>query len=241
MNPNVDHGEAIINICRGRNAGIIVLRALDLVVHALGFIDVDRRYESEVRGMRAWFLLMMTWLQTSPHGVDESRTGNNHSAWWNSHVMALACYIGDDSVIAECCEYFKNYLSSAIAPDGSAPRELKRTRSFHYSLFNCDAMAVSCEAAASRGFNLWSYEAPNGASMEKAVRFLLPYMKNPSAWKYPELAGFIPEENYCMQLSSYRLGLTDAALINRKIRGCSALLEYHRPFGALVLLPGYVE
>ena len=51
-------------------------------------------------------------------------------------------------------------IPTQIAPDGSFPLELARTKPYSYSLFNLDAMATCCLILRTPSDNLWTYATP---------------------------------------------------------------------------------
>ena len=75
-------------------------------------------------------------------------------------------------------------LPDQMAPDGSFPRELKRTKPYGYSLFNADAMATVCHILSTPADNLWAYKTPDGKSMRKGIEWIYPYIADKSTWPY---------------------------------------------------------
>jgi hypothetical protein len=73
-----------------------------------------------------------------------------------------------------------------IAPDGSFPEELRRTKPYGYSLFNLDAMATVAQILdpASSGDLLWHFQTSDGRSIGKALGFMYPYIKDKSRWPH---------------------------------------------------------
>ncbi len=54
------------------------------------------------------------------------------------------------------------------------PQELARTTSWHYSNFNVAGLCRLAAVAKHVGVDLWSYEAPDGGSLVRAIDFLIP-------------------------------------------------------------------
>ena len=81
-----------------------------------------------------------------------------------------------------------------IAPDGSFPEELRRTKPYGYSLFSLDAMAIVAQilnpagargsALGSRSDSLWKFETPDGRGIGKALAFMYPFIKDKSRWPH---------------------------------------------------------
>src|SRR5439155_22836488 len=72
-----------------------------------------------------------------------------------------------------------------MAPDGSFPRELERTKPYGYSLFQLDVMAMTAEVLSTPADNLWTYTTPDGRGMRKALAFMYPFIKDKTAWPKP--------------------------------------------------------
>ncbi|SFM44944.1 Alginate lyase [Paenibacillus sp. 1_12] len=240
MNPHIEYGEAIKGICSGRAAGIIMLRQIDRIVHALGFLGEYPEWGDEIEGMREWLSHLLDWLTTSEIGKAESNSGNNHAVWWTTHVAAYAAFTGNKEKLQLAINHFKSViLPEQLQSDGSLPKELDRTRSFHYTLFNLDAMALLCEIAYHRGEDLWNYTTQDGRGIRLAIQFVLPHLDNPYLWKWPQIDGEIPNEHLCIQLAALRLNIPECTVLNIKRRGESKLImDCEERMGPLVFWPG---
>jgi hypothetical protein len=69
-----------------------------------------------------------------------------------------------------------------IRPNGEQPTELERTRSFHYSGFNVEALSRLAAVGRALGTDLWRYQAPEGGSLRRAVDRLAQYAPDPKRW-----------------------------------------------------------
>ena len=67
-------------------------------------------------------------------------------------------------------------------PDGRQPRELARTRSFHYSAFGLLAIAVAADLAPLVGLDLWRAEADR---IRAAIDLLLRHAD--TTWPYADI------------------------------------------------------
>jgi hypothetical protein len=82
-----------------------------------------------------------------------------------------------------CRKRFKEVLlPGQMAPDGSFPRELKRTKPYGYSIFNADAMATICWICSNSQDNLWEFQTSDGRGMRKAAAYIYPFIKDKSSW-----------------------------------------------------------
>ncbi|RDW16404.1 hypothetical protein CWR48_17335 [Oceanobacillus arenosus] len=240
MNPHLKYAEAVPGKWTGKCTGIIVLRQLDRLVHALCFLHEYPDWQKELEGMAEWIEECLAWILNTQRGKKESKLGNNHSAWWVTHVAVYAAYLNKGNILQNAFNFYKDVVvSKQITLSGALPRELIRTKAFSYSLFNLDAQTLLCEIAYLKGTNLWKYKTTEGKGIESAIRFLLPYMDNPNSWPYKQIDGFIPDEQISLQYAAIRLGLNECLDINIRRRRKSNVIRFGDPLGPLALLPGY--
>jgi hypothetical protein len=187
MNPNLLYGQAIKGIATGRGIGIIDTIHLVEVAQAvrelerLGALDA-----ATLAGTRRWFRDYLEWMTTHKYGLDERNNGNNHSAAWALQVAAFAKLVSDTTRLAETRRFFKESLiPEQMAPDGSFPKELARTKPYGYSLFQLDVMAMVAEALSTPTENLWTFETPDGRGMRKALAYMYPYIRDRASWPKP--------------------------------------------------------
>ncbi len=110
--------------------------------------------------VREWFAQYSTWMTTHQYGIDEREAKNNHGTCWVMQVAEFARYVGRRRPDGFCRNRFKTVLlPNQMAPDGSFPEELRRTKPYGYSLFNLDAMATVCQILSTTADNLWTYRA----------------------------------------------------------------------------------
>jgi hypothetical protein len=137
-------------------------------------------------GIRGWFSRYLTWMTTHQYGVDERDTKNNHATCWVMQVAEFARYTHADDLMEFCRTRLTTVLMpDQMAADGSFPLELARTKPYGYSLFNLDAMAVTCQILSTASRNLWTFELPDGRGMRRAMAFMVPYIEDKGRWPYP--------------------------------------------------------
>jgi hypothetical protein len=186
MTPALRYAQAIHGRTTGRGTGIIDTIHLVEVARALERLDGARgwsRDDGEVT--RRWFAEYLEWLTTDQYGKDERDATNNHATCWVMQVAAFAHYTGNGTLMRECRQRFKTVLLEQMAPDGSFPRELGRTKPYGYSLFNLEAMATICQILSTPEDDLWTFELPDGRGMRKAMAFMVPYIRDKKSWPKP--------------------------------------------------------
>ena len=240
MTPHLEHGQAIRGLCSGRGIGIIDTVTLIDAVQAAWYLEQMGYYDT-LAGCRAWFTEYLHWLNTSEKGLSEKHYFNNHANWWNSQAAAYAAYVGDEAMLAECVDKFKNdILPRQMGSEGEFVDEIKRTNSLHYSLYNLDAGGVMCEIAQLNGYDLWHYQTADGKGMELALRFILPYLKAPETWPYPQINKIRSVgENPTLQVGAMRLQKPVWTAVNRQNRSPERVVDSSSHAGPVYFLAGY--
>jgi Alginate lyase len=187
MNPHLLYAQAIHGRFTGRGIGIIDTLHLVEVVRAIGILEQAGVLSTAERdGVREWFEQYLTWMTTHPYGQAERDAKNNHGTCWVLQVAEFARYTRRSDLTAFCRDRFKTVIvPGQVAPDGSFPEELRRTKPYGYSLFNLDAMSALCQVLSTGADDLWRFETPDGRGIAKALSFLVPFIENKRDWTYP--------------------------------------------------------
>jgi len=184
MNPNLQYAQAIPGVAPGRGTGIIDTLHLIEVPPAIECLQKSPAFPADVlSGLKRWFRDYADWMTASKNGREEAAANNNHSVAYFLQLAVFAGFAGDQGKVAECRRQFKEVLlPKQMAPDGSFPAELKRTKPYGYSIFQLDNLATMCQVLSNPTNNLWTFELPDGRGMRKAIGFLYPYLADKSAW-----------------------------------------------------------
>ena len=186
MNPNLLYAQAIHGIDTGRSIGII--DTVHLVEVAQAALVLDRGgvvAASDADRIRSWFADYLNWLTTSEPGHQERDAKNNHGSCWLLQAAEFAAYARNSEVRDACRDRWKNVLlPSQVAPNGSFPLELGRTKPYSYSLFNLDVLAMCAQVLSDPASNLWAYKLADGRGLGNCFEFMVPYVANKGAWPY---------------------------------------------------------
>jgi hypothetical protein len=187
MTPSLEYAQAIHGIATGRGTGIIDTIHLVEVARAIEVLQRGGALPgTDLQPIRAWFADYIRWMTTHPYGIEERDATNNHGTCWVMQVAAFASVTGDEAQKEMCRVRFKTVLlPTQMAPDGSFPLELARTKPYGYSLFNLDAMATTCQLLSTPADNLWTFELPDGRGMRKAMAYMTPYIRDKKSWPKP--------------------------------------------------------
>jgi hypothetical protein len=209
MNPNLEYAQFVPGQSSGRSFGIIETRGLTRVVDSIGLLAGSKAWtNTDQKGLESWFDKFLDWLQTSKHGVEESKAKNNHGTWYDVQVASFALFVGKTTVAKQLLESVKQKrIATQIEPDGSQPHEIARTRSMSYSTMNLEAFVLLAKLGESVNVDLWNYSTKDGRSIRKAIEFLHPYAVGEKKWTTKQIVEFDPERLYIvMRLATGKYG-----------------------------------
>lgn len=192
MNPNLEYAQAIHGRNTGRSIGIIdTVHLVEVAQAALVLERAGMLAGSNQRATHAWFADYLNWLTISKRGHQERDEKNNHGSCWLLQAAGFATYTGNDAV-RECCRHgLKTVIfPGQIAPNGSLPLELARTKPYSYSLFDLDILGMSAHVLSTSGDDLWTYKLPDGRGLEVCFRFMVPYIRDQKSWPYRQDVGW---------------------------------------------------
>jgi len=82
---------------------------------------------------------------------------------------------GNSELLSYCRDRFTSVLvPNQIAPNGSFPSELARTKPYGYCLFNLHVMGTLCEILASVSDTVWTLKLPMAAESERPWNICFP-------------------------------------------------------------------
>jgi hypothetical protein len=133
-------------------------------------------------------------MRESKNGKAEAAATNNHGSWYDAQLATYLMFLGDDAAARELIESVKeNRIAKQIEPTGEMPRELARTKSFHYSAFNLGALTMLADLGRRVDVDLWNYRTADGRSIRAAIDWLLPFIDGTKEWKHEQIIPVEPE------------------------------------------------
>jgi hypothetical protein len=185
MNPNLQFAQAVHGVSTGRSFGIIDTLHLVEVARSASLLNEQVLSPGDSVEVKRWFADYLNWLRTSERGKAERDTKNNHAMCWALQVAEFARLAGDQEARADVYRRYREILLPAqMAPDGSFPKELERTKPYSYSIFNFDVMATLCQSLQGLEPGPLTFRLDDGRGLAKAAGFIYPFMKDKSAWKW---------------------------------------------------------
>jgi hypothetical protein len=185
MNPNLLYAQAVIGVSTGRNYGIIDTLHLVEVARAASLLGPSALPAADREAVKSWFASYLDWLCTSERGIQERDTTNNHAICWGLQAAEFARLAGIDAARQDVYRRYREvWLPNQMAPDGSFPRELARTKPYSYSIFNFDVMAGLCQSLKGLSPDPDEFHLSDGRGISKAAEFIYPYLKDKASWKW---------------------------------------------------------
>lgn len=218
MNPNLNNASALPGVYDGMPIGIIFSVALIRMVDHVKILALSKSWSpDDNNALKKWFAGYRDWLLESDLGKVEAKAGNNHGSWYAAQVAAFSIYNGELEQSKPMIELAKKQIAQQMQPDGSMPREYKRERSLHYSIYGLQAFTYLARCADLIGEDLWNFQSTDEKSLRIAFSFLYPYVTYAKEWPWKNIAkgqplGRGPLEIY--QLAARALPGTEFARVN---------------------------
>jgi hypothetical protein len=189
MNPNLNFGQGIPGINTGRGIGIIEMIALGNAINGMELLKLNKQLPAkEETDLNKWLTEFTAWLMTSEMGIAEREWHNNHGSWYDVQVVVLLRHLGREEEAREILETAREKrIAAHLAPDGSQPHELERTKSFTYSIMNLRSLTRLAYHGKQLGVDLWNYQPEDGAGLTAAYDYLKPYAFTDKEWTYEQL------------------------------------------------------
>jgi hypothetical protein len=193
MNPHLRYGQGIPGINDGRGIGIIETRGLPELIDGTTLLRGAPSWTSaDDTGLQAWMRSYLSWLVDSEYGKDEAKNGNNHETWYDVQVASLALYTGQKDLARRTLEHSRERIGRQFEANGGQPRELERTRSWDYSVFNLTAFFHLARLGEQAGVDLWGHRTADGRSLRKGLDFMIPFALGERKWPDAQITEWRP-------------------------------------------------
>jgi hypothetical protein len=203
MNPNLNYAQAIPGVNDGRGIGIIETIALTGIVEAAGLLQGSTAWSAtDTRSLQQWYAQYLNWMLTSKNGNEEHAAKNNHGTWFYAQAIDYALFTGNAAKAKELTEESKKRMDSQIDKEGKMQLELNRTNGLGYSTFNLQAWFRVATLAKHSGIDLWHYINQQGASIQTALDWILPYALGQKQWAYQQIGEYKRNNIYMLLLQA---------------------------------------
>lgn len=195
MNPasGLQYAQLRRGIDEGRGIGIIDAKDLAFVPDSALLLDGCARWDCSGRKEALWRWLSeyAAWLASSAHAADEFAQLNNHGTWFDVQALSLSQHVGNESWSKHLAEDSKARVQAQVAPNGTLPLELARTRSMHYTWWDLIAFFELAQLTKRSGVDLFHYVTAANQSLKHALDWVAPWtLRGAAPWPYPEITPF---------------------------------------------------
>ncbi len=199
MNPNLNFGQAIKGLNKGRSAGIIDSRHFILVIDAINLLGSSSHWTKKQQvGVQLWFADYLNWLNTSDIGLEEQAAKNNHGVWYDAQALSMAVFCQNNKEAKKIIARAMNRLDQQMDKNGFFPLEMARTISLHYSVFQLDAFFTIAELSESIGVDFWSLKTKSNKSLQIGFDAILPYISKEKTWFGQQIKPFEYSDAYSL-------------------------------------------
>jgi Alginate lyase len=130
-----------------------------------------------------WCRAFLNWCLSDDVRPWHDKMYNNIGVYYDRMVCAIAMHLGDhESARVRLEAAFDRRFEPQIEPDGSQPHEMKRTRSFDYTVMNAAGLLALARLARHFGIDLISRRGSRGQSLEAAIDFAYQAASSDRPW-----------------------------------------------------------
>jgi hypothetical protein len=189
MNPSANYGQAVPGRINGRGEGVIEMRNLTRISDIVALIESSKVWtQSDRSAFRHWLEQYDDWLTHTKQPIDETSMENNHMSWRDVQLVQFLLVLGKpDDARALLQQEFPRLLNMQVKSKGEQERELVRTDSLNYSLFNLEALFRLAVLGDYLGVDCWKITAKDGGGLQAALDYLAPYVDPSLRWPQDEV------------------------------------------------------
>lgn len=195
MNPNLKFAQRVPGKYSGRCQGIIECAHFPKLIDSLSLLEGSISWtDSDKKKMVAWSKKYLEWLLTSPQGIQESQSTNNHASWYDFQVIYFALYTDQPRIAKKhLLTHTLSKLRNQFTNNFKQPFELARNKPFHYSVYNLKALFHCALLAEKIGIDMWAIPTRERPTLRMALERLLPYAMFEKKWSIEDIDPLQPE------------------------------------------------
>ncbi len=202
----------------GTNFGIIEMKDFYYLVDAVRLLEEAGAFTSEDRTQfTSWLREYLEWLETSPQGLRECRSINNHGTYFDLQTAAICAYLNEDQKLRDIMLRAESRLAQQIEEDGTQPDEMKRSITQHYVFFNLQGLLNIFRIAQAAGRPPLDFSQDPGIRLRAALDWILRHDLH--AWPYEQIDAFDHDRIWPLLSAAQELGMTAAADLPAPFRG----------------------
>ena len=171
MNPSANMLRAIPGVINGRGEGVIEMRNLVVLADAISLIEPSEAWTKDDRhAFRHWLEQYYDWLTHTKQSIDETSKENNHMSWRDVQLVRFSLFLGKPDYARTLLQQeMPRLLEMQVKSKGEQERELVRTTSLNYSLFNLEALFQLAILGEYVGVDYWKVTAKDSGGLYAAA------------------------------------------------------------------------
>jgi hypothetical protein len=191
MYPNFEYSQIIPgqNGNKGRSAGMITAYNFNTVIESIRLVNSVKRIDKKtLKSLQTWFFDFAKWAENCEYNEKLRKSKDNIGLAYD--VILINMYLFSDNenkakLIADSFE--EKRINQQIKIDGSQPAELRRSRSFSYSIYNLSHMIDFCFLV-----RFWypDYYQQHGERIKLAFNFLEKYINDNTSFPYQQITSW---------------------------------------------------
>jgi hypothetical protein len=207
MTPHLNYAQVVKGVGRaGRSQGVIDMSVSYEMFDGVAMLRLSPKWNNTFQmQLKQWFTQYFVWLENATLPAIERAALNNHGTYYDMQYIATALFIDrPDKAYNVAMVGRKRRIDMQLTPDGRQPLEFIRAHSWDYAWFGLYGHVWMAQLSEKVGVNLWNYSSPFGASIKKAIDYLLPYaMQNGGGWPYENTGGYRMDELFDLLVEAY--------------------------------------
>jgi|GEM_PF-1080709 len=175
MNPNLNFAQIEPNRAplEGPARGIIEMKNIYFFLDAIRLLELSGALtEKDKMELSNWLREYLDWLLTSPQGLIECKSKDNHGTCYDLQVASISSYLGDLETMVSTFRRSRERVPGQFGKKGEQKYELKKGRSAHYCAFNLQCWVQLANLAEQCGDRLWEYKTADGRCLARAFEWL---------------------------------------------------------------------
>lgn len=192
---------------RGRSAGLIEAYNFNSIIDSFRLVNsISPIDKTTKKAFIKWFKRFLNWLKTSEQGKKENENHSNHGIAYDVMLLNINLLV-NGSLDNNLVNNFRSFrLERQIAPDGSQPAELQRSRALHFSVYNLSHIIDFCRILEHSGIH---YYRNNKDLIDRAFNYLMQFVGNRKQFPYKEIGDWEQTESNLLReynrLKSFKL------------------------------------
>ncbi|MBX7073357.1 MAG: alginate lyase family protein [Pirellulales bacterium] len=169
------------------------------IFDSAGILEMSPNWSaSDKTALQQWAHDFATFIDNSDEGQAQFEDPANHGTNFDVNKAILNLYSGDLGKAHEAIQYYLDQrMPGQFAANGEQIFEMGRANNFLYHRYHLGVVFDLAQMATNYfpDLDVWNHVTPDGASLQSAVQFMLPYFTGELEWPYFEPGNEFPRDD----------------------------------------------